>query len=54
MAILSVLKTLSLVEWMFWGITIFFSIKGYMEYPNVLNKSEKESKSYSSASNLQR
>lgn len=52
MAILSLLKTLSLVEWLFWGITIFFSIKGYMEYPNILNEREKESKSCSTASNL--
>ena len=43
MALLGLLKTLSLVEWIFWGIILFYGMKGYIAYPNLLKENGKKS-----------
>lgn len=40
MVLLSMLKTLSLMEWFFLGIILVTGIKGYIEYPNLLKEKE--------------
>ena len=53
MILLDMLKTLSVVEWAFWFVVIFFSIKGYIDYPNLLNQKPNNKKTYNNKPSLQ-